>query len=1297
MTANATEFRGTARFSVQRRLGEGGGGAVYEAIDHERQTKVALKHLHQWDADSLLRFKNEFRAMKELRHPNLVTLGELFQEDGEWFFTMEIVAGEDLLAYVEGTRERSDEAPAADGEQATVVSGVKSAPREAPTVVSASVDRPRPMTNGEANGHPGRAESIDDAPRRTVASASIDRLTLAMTQLARGLNAIHAAGKVHRDIKPSNVLVTRDGRVVILDFGLVIDEGAGDRVARRNTVVGTVRYMAPEQAVGAHVSAAADWYSFGVILYRALTGRHPIDGSPREVLERKQLIEPLPPSHIVDGVPRELDELCVALLRIEPDKRPSGREVLSQLKHGGTSSAPPERSMGEGPFVGRAAEQEALAEAFETVLERNAPVVVSIHGESGLGKSALVRTFADGLDRDRRALVLRGRCYERESVPYKAFDGIVDALSLHLARLPEDEIAGLVNDGTRLIPQLFPVLHRVEALASRRGSTPPRIEARELRTRVFAALRELLHRLAMRTPLVLVIDDMQWADADSRALFADLFYGEDPPPTLVVITQRSTSQIVTRAEVEEVVADVPGRLDTRHVHLEPLTELEAVTLAKELLVAQGKGALHAAEVVREASGHPMFVAELVRQAGRGQQGRRLDDALHDRVEALDPDARKIVEALAIAGAPLTAETVAHAVALELGAFFGHVEKLRADHFVRTAGMLRSHKVEFYHDRVRAAVVGRLSRDAQRAWHGRIALAIEAFEPDAHERLTTHWHGANQPERAFGYALRAAESAATALAFGHAAELYELALELGKPIDGERFLRPETERRRILLELARAYEHAGRSPRAGETYAEVSRLTTDNRESIELLTLAAEQFLIAGHLERGFTTMRQVADDVDFRLPSSRAEIIVRLLANRARLWFKLRNVRALLRRDEDISREDLARVDTGWSIGRGLSIVDPIAGAEFQARHTLHALRVGDPFRVCRALGIEAIYSAVQGPNPQTRHLVEQVDDLLRTCTFRPDDALRLSAMIPMMRGAIHIVGGSLADGIAHLQRGEKILIEECTNVAWELTSARVYQTGARILSGRIDEVLKYLAKLVVDARGRGDRYALIAFTCGLVTVAWLTRGEDVYAEQLLDESARHWVRDEHGLSFFYQVQSRVNLLLYRRRYDEAHALASAAHRKLTLALQTRVLYLRGTILDLRGRAALASAAHGTGGRAAMNDARKRAKQLRAEPAPWLQGYGYAVEAGIAAASGERERAVEMLRTAVALFEACRLGLLEHACRRGLGEIASGAEKDENLERATAFFRAEGLLHDERLLEMFVPGLTSAPKRVAKS
>ncbi|HSN98036.1 MAG TPA: serine/threonine-protein kinase, partial [Candidatus Nanopelagicales bacterium] len=401
------DFAGTARFEVVREIGLGGAGVVYEVFDRERSGRVALKVLRALDAEGRLRFKTEFRSLQDLHHPNLVSLGELHEQDGQLFLTMELVRGVDFVVYVREHEQGDVEPP----------SSLRSVDGAGPPPLT-----PEPEPERTSRRRP----SFDEA-----------RLRGALAQLLQGLCALHDARKVHRDIKPSNVLVTAGGRVVILDFGLITDS---DAPRRHDQAEGTAHFIAPEQADGLPVGPAADMYSVGVMLYLALTGEYPFRGSPSMALRLKRWVAPPPPGEITPGLPPDLEQLCVELLRIDPAARPSAREMLRRLHVAPLEDDLPEISLRQA-FVGREQELAELTQAFAEARAGRATAEL-VEGESGVGKSALLRRFLVRIAGE--ALVLTGRCHERESVPYKALDGLIDALSLHLAALPARDAQALL-------------------------------------------------------------------------------------------------------------------------------------------------------------------------------------------------------------------------------------------------------------------------------------------------------------------------------------------------------------------------------------------------------------------------------------------------------------------------------------------------------------------------------------------------------------------------------------------------------------------------------------------------------------------------------------------------------------------------------------------------------------------------------------------------------------------------------------------------------------------------------------
>ncbi|MHC4400973.1 MAG: serine/threonine-protein kinase, partial [Planctomycetota bacterium] len=494
LAGGVEDFKGTKRFVVEQRIGAGGMGVVYRAFDRERKEIVAIKTVRSVEARTIYRLKREFRSLADMVHTNLVRLHELFSVGGRWFFTMEFVEGVDFFRYVrsgvEGGRNGASADRPSDGASTEKIpAGKLSTVRTEPVRVEAPA---RPPASQEGGGQ------SDSPPLAPPTPTQLARLRRALRQVAEGVFVLHQAGKLHRDIKPSNVLVTHDGRVVLLDFGLTTELEQREQTATTGyNVVGSVAYMSPEQAAGTRLSPASDWYSVGVMLYEALTGRQPFQGRPLDVLTGKQERDPAPPTELVAGIPQDLNWLCIALLRRDPSTRPSGAEVLRRL--GSTSAdeqaAPyPARSSRQSPFVGREELLNTLSDAFR-VMKRGRTVAAYVHGRPGVGKTAFVQRYLDQIRRREDTVVLAGRCYECESVPYKALDSLVDAMSHYLVRLPRLEVEALLPRDVEALAQAFPVLRRVEAVAESRRLDFDAPDRHELRQRAFDGLRELLARL----------------------------------------------------------------------------------------------------------------------------------------------------------------------------------------------------------------------------------------------------------------------------------------------------------------------------------------------------------------------------------------------------------------------------------------------------------------------------------------------------------------------------------------------------------------------------------------------------------------------------------------------------------------------------------------------------------------------------------------------------------------------------------------------------------------------------------
>ncbi|MCA1665035.1 MAG: AAA family ATPase, partial [Myxococcales bacterium] len=413
----------------------------------------------------------------------------------------------------------------------------------------------------------------------------------------------------------------------------------------------------------------------------------------------------------------------------------------------------------------------------------------------------------------------------------------MDALSRYLVKLDKAEAASVLPRQAALLTTVFPVLSRVEPFAEAPRSPEVR-DPQELRLRLFGALRELFARLGDRKPLVLTIDDLQWADADSMALLAELLRPPEAPALLLVATVRDRSRV---AEASSSHALAPSRSELRHLQLSRMSPDEAQTLA-QLLIARGAGRpdLDARAVAHEAGGHPLFIDELIRHSNTGAApALHLEDALWSRISRLDAPALTVLELTALAGGRLVQATAAQAANLDAATFGKQVGLLRVAHLVRTTGTRGTDYIEPYHDRVRAAVLTHLSDTTACAQHRRLALALEAARQTDPEALAVHWREAGDHSRAGGYALKAARKAVRALAFDRAAALFGDCVALGVAHDSAgvdlRVLRAD------------ALANAGRGAEAAALYLAAAE-TASPAAALDQRRRAAEQLLRSGHVD-----------------------------------------------------------------------------------------------------------------------------------------------------------------------------------------------------------------------------------------------------------------------------------------------------------------------------------------------------------------------------------------------------------------------------------------------------------------
>lgn len=1195
-------FSGTERFQIIRELGMGGMGVVYEALDRKSGEKVALKTLRNVESAAILLFKQEFRALGGLHHPNLIRLGELFESRGDWFFTMELIRGVDLMSWLK------------DG---------------------------------------------DD-----------DRLRDSLTQLVTGLGALHDAGQLHRDIKPSNVLVT-DGRIVLLDFGLATRHDIDNQMSwADDTIVGTPDYMAPEQAAARPIGPEADFYSVGVILYEALTGRLPIDGRALEVVMQKQRVVPAAPSTIAD-VAEDLDTLCCDLLSIDPATRPSRNAIIRRLGAKVRSdSSPPARDtasmtppIARQSFVGREAELDILRDALAEN-DTGVPVTMLIEAESGMGKSALAEYFVSGLDR-RDVVVLRGRCYERESVPYKAVDGVIDSLSRYMARLPDKDAAALLPFHVGLLAEVFPVLRGVRVIVEQ-----PRIphipDPQEQRRRVFAALRELLARLGARQPLVLMIDDLHWADEDSLALLDAVLRPPDAPCLFLVSTAWPRG--------EEAPIEFGGNL--RRIVLEPLEAQQTTRLANALSARLRAPLTDAtiATIVRESAGHPMFVAELIRHAAlRGDADTdttevRLDDVIAARLDALQPAERQLLELVAAAGRPLPLEVAGRALGVSSSTLVPLVGYLQSANLLRATGRSRRDSVEPYHERTRRAVSSR-SVERKPDLHRRLAVALESTDADTQPMLVgVHWERAGEPARAAALYMRAGDRAGEALAFDRAVKLYERCLSLDPELSP--LLRPK---------LGDAYANAGRGREAADVYLALARESKIAADALELEQKAASQLLRGGHIDDGMVVLERVLTSVQIDLPKTPRRALASLLWRRARV--RVRGTKFKPRDSSQVSREELARIDMVWAAACGLSMTDWIRGASFQSLNLLLSLQTGETFRAQRALLLEACLVASGGDSDNAARLIEA-----STQGVEPTDPY-LRGFVHMARAYVAYFKGNWRTAFEGAEQAEAIFGGSCTNVVWERDTAHAMSHWSQVYLGSLKSLGQMLPERLREAELQGNLFAVCALPASISVLHWIGRDDVAGGRAAIARILERWSLRGYQIQHWNEMASNALLDLYAGDVKGARRRVEEGWVPMSKSLLTKIQIVRFEVGELQARTALAAALVSTDSERErlLKIAEHHTVKLGHEHMGWTDAIATLRRGGIRAARKDVDGAVRELRAAVTSCDASALGLHAAAARVRLGELLGGDEGAALKEAGLTALRAEDIKNPDGIVALYAP------------
>jgi hypothetical protein len=1184
---------GGGRFSIVRLLGKGGMGTVFEAEDRRLQRAVALKVLGRADARSVARFKKEFRLLADTVHPHLVRLHDLFVEQGTWFFTMDLIQGSTFTAHV-------------------------------------------------ARAGPVGSKEREREIRRV------------LSQLVDGVCAIHAKQQLHRDLKPENVLVSQEGCVVIVDFGLLADAPViHDGGQAPNEIAGTVPYMAPEQARAEPATPASDWYAVGTMLYETLTGERPLSGDAPRVLEQKR--SGAEPRLFADGGPwpRDLVDLCRALLAPAPEGRPGPEAIRQSMGHRPAVIAESARAPQKPVFVGRREELSALSSALDRA-RGGALVVCMVSGPAGIGKTELVSEFLR-ISSAVGCVTLSGRCYEREAMPYKLMDGVADSLTRSLARA-----------APHALPLLAPLSSLFPGLPLSAGASPPPDDATaelELRERAAGAARAGLAELLRVAPVIVHIDDVQWGDVDGVHLLDEIL--ERPaPPVLLILTHRDDDATDALRALSK--ADLATAAQVCHIAVGGLAPDDV----REIVRAMVDGsAVDAVLVARESEGNPYFAAEIIRHAmqersalARSRRRLTLGDTILLRYFHLPLEARRVLGAASLYNAPIEFPL--------LSAAADQVDVDRAVAILRSASFVRTHRsrqttlVEPFHDRVREVIERALPDDERRSLHRSIARALEAAGSDNWERMMAHLEGAGEIGKAAECARRSAERAFSTQAFEHAAALYRRALTLGTWRAAEQLS--------LATRLGDALAMSGQAAEAAEAY-ERAASDAPTAERVRLQLLAAAQLLCSGRVTEGMARLAGSVGYLGVRIPAPDQLLPAAL----ACVQESLDAVPGLAFRDEgSVEAEQLLRLDACWWAAKGLFHAMPMACFFFTCLHLAQAMRVGEPMRIARGAYGQVAFTCAVAPADLMDTLTDLAD---RAAARAPGPNLRF-----WREHALAWRGFQAFDidrTSAHIEAAHAHASAGGHGLEREITLLGIIE-GA-ILYENLDSqhAIRRIERWRREAKRRGDLFLMTWARC-LDFRWWLDDAPEPQRQalvELLDELSTRSASDELTIWF---VEA---LLCFVERYIGRAPRAMQRYRDVFSTIRASLFWEVPRQRVLFGKEFVACAiveAQETGNLDALRDAERVLEQF---PPP-VSGTVTLLRAGIANVRGDRNQAIRLLEAALA--EPGKSGALSVSKSAGwfLGLLLGGTRGKELVEAAERHGDALGMANPWRMSNTVWPG-----------
>ncbi|MFQ5790097.1 MAG: serine/threonine-protein kinase PknK, partial [Acidobacteriota bacterium] len=371
-----------------------------------------------------------------------------------------------------------------------------------------------------------------------------------------------------------------------------------------------------------------------------------------------------------------------------------------------------------------------------------------------------------------------------------------------------------------------------------------------------------------------------------------------------------------------------------------------------------------------------------------------------------------------------------------------------------------------------------------------------------------------------------------------------------------------------------------------------------------------------------------------------------------------------------------------------LAVVDTIRGADIQTRHLLLALRAGEPYRISRALALEAAYCSTSGGRSRRR-----TEKLIQASTRLAEQVKNPHAtgLVTAVSGTAAYLGGRWRQARELLREAEEILLGSCTGVAWELSNVRFFSIASLFWLGELKELSRWLPDVLKNAGERGDLLLATQLRAWGAHLMYLAADQPDKAREEGRHAIERWSHQGFHIQHYEETWAQVNIALYSGDKRAAWDLVSERWPALKRSLLLRIQIIFIPALGMRAASALAAAASGIEPWKLLRVAERDARRIEGEKVAWADPLAQLIRAGVVAMRGEVAVAVVLLASAEEGFEAVDMTLYAAVARRRRGELIGGEQGRTLVNEADDWMTGQEIRNPGRMTAMLAPGRWTSP------